>query len=107
LWAGHPDLAIEQFEKSLRLNPLRRAPASFGIAVSHFFARRLETAATMLMLSLQEQSNWAACLRILASCYAHLGRLEDSQGIAEKLKQITPVLIPSAEHWRIREDREF
>jgi tetratricopeptide (TPR) repeat protein len=107
LWAGHSDLAIERFERSLRLNPLRRGPASFGIAVGHFFARRLETAAAMLLLSLQEYSNWAPCLRFLASCYAHLGRLEHAQRIAEKLKQITPVLIPSAEHWRMREDREF
>src|SRR5262249_42921823 len=106
-WAGQTDVAIEHFETSLRLNPLRKAPTTFGIAVGHFFARRLEKAAAMLLLSLQEYPNWAPCLRVLASCYAHLGRLEDAQRIAEKLKQITPVLVPSAEHWRIREDREF
>jgi hypothetical protein len=54
LWAGHYELAVGHFEMSLRLNPLRKAPATFGIAVGHFFARRLETAATMLMLSLQQ-----------------------------------------------------
>jgi TolB-like protein len=106
-WAGQTDVAIEHFETSLRLNPLRTAPATFGIAVGHFFARRLEKAAAMLLLSLQEYPNWAPCLRVLASSYAHLGRLDDAQRIAEKLKQITPVLVPSAEHWRIREDREF
>jgi adenylate cyclase len=61
----------------------------------------------MLMVSLQETPNWAPCLRFLASCYAHLGRLRDAQAIVEKLKSITPDLIPSAEHWRVREDREF
>jgi len=40
----------------------------FGIAVGHFFARRLEKAAAMLLLS-------APCLRFLASRYAHLGRM--------------------------------
>ena len=107
LWAGHSDLAIEQFEKALRLNPLRRAPAAFGIGVGNFFARRLESAAAMLLLSVQETPNWAPCLRFLTSCYAHMGRLDDAKAIVEKLKQITPVLVPSAEHWRILEDREF
>jgi tetratricopeptide (TPR) repeat protein len=107
LLAGQTDLAIAHFEKSLRLNPLRRAPASFGIAVGHFFARRLEKAAAMLLLSLQEHPNWAPCLRFLASCYVHLARLGDAQVIVQKLRQITPVLIPSAEQWRIQEDREF
>jgi len=107
LWAGQTDAAIEHFERSLRLNPLRRAPATFGIAVGHFFARRLENAAEMLLLSLQEHPNWPPCLRFLASCYAQMGRLDDARSIVEKLRQITPVLVPSAEHWRVREDREF
>jgi TolB-like protein len=108
LWAGHPNLAIEHFEKAMRLNPLRKGgPASFGIAVGHFFARRPEKAAAMLLLWLQEHPNWAPCLRFLASCYAHLGRLGDAQSTVLKLRSITPDLIPSAEHWRIREDREY
>ena len=107
LWAGQADAAIELFEKSLRLNPLRKAPATFSIGLAHFFARRLEKAAAMLLVSLQETPNWAPCLRFLASCYAHLGRLVDAGSIVEKLRQITPDLVPSAEHWRVREDREF
>jgi len=107
LWTGQADVAIELFEKSLRLNPLRKAPATYSIGVAHFFARRLEKAAATLLVSLQQTPNWAPCLRFLASCYAHLGRLVDAGSIVEKLKQITPVLVPSAEQWRIREDREF
>jgi adenylate cyclase len=107
LWTGQADVAIELFEKSLRLNPLRKAPATFSIALAHFFARRLEKAAAMLLVSLQETPNWAPCLRFLASCYAHLGRTRDAQAIVEKLKSITPDLIPSVEQWRVREDREF
>jgi adenylate cyclase len=106
-WAGQADVAIEHFEKSLRLNPMRRAPATFGIAVGHFFARRLENATAMLSLSLQEHPNWAPCLRFLASGYAHLGRLVNAQLIVEKLSNVTPDLIPDAQHWRIRGDREY
>jgi adenylate cyclase len=107
LWSGQPDLAIEHFERSLRLDPRRKAPASFSIGVAHFFARRLDNAAAMLLLSLQETPNWAPTYRFLASCYAHMGRVRDAQDIVKKLREITPVVIPSAEHWRIPEDREF
>jgi adenylate cyclase len=79
LWAGDVEIAIEHFERSLRLNPLRRDAGGLGVAIGHFFARRLDTAAAMLLLSLKEQPNWAPCYRFLASCYAHLGRLEDAR----------------------------
>jgi len=107
LWAGQADDAIELFEKSLRLDPLRKDDRTLGIGIAHFFARRLEKAAAMLLVSLQETPNWAPTHRFLASCYAHLGRLVDARSIVEKLRQITPDLVPSAEHWRVREDREF
>jgi TolB-like protein/class 3 adenylate cyclase len=107
LWSGQIDLAIEHFEKSLRLNPRRKAPASFGIGVAHFFARRLDQAAAILSLSLQENPNWAPTYRFLASCFAHMGRSRDAQDMVKRLREMTPVLIPTAEHWRIPEDREF
>jgi adenylate cyclase len=107
LWSGQTDLAIEHFEKSLRLNPRRKAPASFGIGVAYFFARRLDQAATTLLLSLQENPNWAPTYRFLASCFAHMGRARDAQDMVRRLREMTPVLIPTAEHWRIPEDREF
>jgi TolB-like protein/Tfp pilus assembly protein PilF len=107
LWAGQADVAIELFEKSLRLDPLRKKRATISIGIAHFFARRLEKAAALLLVSLQETPNWAPSLRFLASCYAHLGRLVDARSLVEKLRQITPDLVPSAGHWRVREDREF
>ena len=79
----------------------------FGIAVGHFFARNLERAAAMLRLSLQENPTWPPCYRFLASCCAHLGRLDEGQAIVKRLRDITPLVIPSAEHWRIPEQREF
>jgi hypothetical protein len=38
---------------------------------------------------------------------AHMGRLNEAQEIVKRLRAITPVVIPTAEHWRIREDREY
>ena len=43
----------------------------------------------------------------MASCLAHLGRSEEAGEMIKRLRAITPIVIPSAEHWRIREDREF
>jgi len=107
LWGGHSDIAIAHFQKSLRLNPLRKPPALFGIALGHFFARRLEPAAAMLLLSAHEYPGWPPCLRFLASCHAHLGRLDEAKSAIEKLRKVTPVLVPSTEHWRMIEQRRF
>jgi adenylate cyclase len=107
LWNGQTDVAIEHFEKSLRLSPRRRAAANLGIGVAHFFARRLDKAVAMLLLSLQENPNWPPTYRFLASCFAHMGRSREAQDMVRKLRELTPVLIPTAEHWRIPEDREF
>ena len=107
LWAGQIDLGIQHFENSRRCNPLRPAPPSFGIAVGHFFARRLERAVVMLRLSLQENPTWPPSYRFLASCCAHLGHLDEARAIVKRLRDITPSVIPGAEHWRVPEQREF
>jgi adenylate cyclase len=108
LWAGQPELAIDHFEAALRLNPRDPAPATLmGIGVGHFFARRLEEARAMLLRSLQEQPGWVPTSRFLAACYAHLGRLDEARAIIEQLRALTSVVVPSADHWRNPEQREF
>jgi adenylate cyclase len=109
LWAGQPDLAIDHLQTSLRLNPRdpRTWHSVFSIGVGHFFARRFENAGPLLFRSLQENQSWVLTYRLLASCYAHLGRLDEAQELVERLRRITPVLVPSASHWRNPEHREL
>jgi TolB-like protein/class 3 adenylate cyclase len=108
LWAGWPESAISQFEKSLRLSPrANRQGAFFGIGVGHFFAGRLEDAKTMLLRSLQEAPAWAPTHRFLAACYAHLGQLDEARETVKQLRAITPLVVPSATHWRNPEQREY
>src|SRR5262245_9545344 len=108
LWAGNPDLAITHFETFLRLSPREnRANAFHGIGVGHFFARRLEQASETLLLSLQEKPTWPPTHRFLASCYAHMGQLEKAQKVVRRLRNVTTIVIPSAEHWRNPEQRQF
>jgi adenylate cyclase len=108
LWAGQLDLAIRHFETFVRLSPRESATAALlGIGVGHFFAQRLEEAKAMLLLSLQEHPTWAPTLRFLASCYAHMGYLDEARDIVKRLRDSTPVVIPRADHWRNPEHREF
>jgi adenylate cyclase len=108
LLAGQYDLAIEHFETSIRLSPREsRRDIHLTIGMGHFFARRSEKAAEMFGLSLQENSRWPPTLRFMASCLAHMGRLEEAKEMVKRLRAITPVVVPTAEQWRIREDREY
>jgi tetratricopeptide (TPR) repeat protein len=108
LWAGQPELAISHFETSLRLSPHARRSGTFmAIGVGHFFAQRFEEAAAMLLRSLQEHAGWAPTYRFLAACYAHMGRLDEAREIIERLKTVTPVIVPNAMHWRNREHRQL
>ena len=103
LWIGQYDLAIEHIETSIRLSPREsRGQLYLIIGMGHFFARRIEKAAEMFVLSLQEHSRWPPTLRFMASCLAHLGRLQEAGEVIKRLRAITAVVIPSAEHWRVR-----
>jgi adenylate cyclase len=108
LWAGQPDVAIHHFETSTRLSPREsRAGAYLGIGVAHFFLRQFKEARAMLLLSLQEKPGWVPTHRFLASCYAHMGRLDEAREIVERLRSLTPVVVPSATNWRNPQDREL
>jgi adenylate cyclase len=108
LWAGQQDVAIRHFETSMRLNPLQgRQDLYLGIGVGHFFARRFEDAAATLLLALQEGPSWVPTYRFLASCYAHLGRLEEAREMVRRLRKLTAEVVPSATHWRNRDHRKL
>jgi adenylate cyclase len=108
LWAGYPDIGIGHFETSMRLNPLQgRADPYLGIGMGHFFTRRFEDAAAALLLSLQEGASWPPTYRFLASCYAHLGQLDEARETVRRLRALTTEVVPSAAHWRNPEHREL
>ena len=108
LWTGQIDLAILHFENSLRLNPIAEtANPSMGIGVAYFFARRFEEARERLLQSLQEKPDWIPSHRFLASCCAHMGRLDEAREIIARLRTLTNVVVPSASNWRDPDLREF
>jgi adenylate cyclase len=108
LWAGQPDTAIGHAEAALRLSPRARIGNSlFQIGAAHFYARRFDEAVPKLLFALQEDPSIPGPYRLLAACYAHMGRLDDAREIVGRLRAITSVVIPDASFLRNAEHREL
>jgi tetratricopeptide (TPR) repeat protein len=107
-WAGQPDLAIEHVETSLRLSPRERFGNPLDVmGVAYFFKRQFDEAASKLLLSIQDHPGFPSAYRNLAACYAHMGRLDEARAIVERLRAITPLVVPSDVPFRNPEDREL
>jgi len=107
-WAGDPDTAIEHVEVGLRLSPRARIGTPFlTIGGAHFIARRFEQAAPKLLLTIQEDPSHPPPYYYLASCYAHMGRLDDARGVIERLRRITSIVRHDISYLRSPEHREL
>jgi TolB-like protein len=108
VWAGEPDVAIQQVEASLRLNPRdRRGNYNWPIGIAHFFARRFDDALAKLLIAAQETPAWPWPYRGLASCYGHMGRLDEAREIINRLRALTPEVLPHQLPFRKPEHREL
>jgi TolB-like protein/class 3 adenylate cyclase len=108
LWAGQHDLAIEHAETALRLSPRERAGTPLSlIGEACFFKREFEIAASKLLQSIQENPGYPHSYRVLAACYAHMGRPDEAREIIARLRSITLHLVPSAAQLRSPADREL
>jgi len=108
LFAGQPQRAIEHAETALRLSPRARVGTTVGIiGTAHLVSRRFDEALPKLLLAIQEAPNFPVPYRWLASCYAHLGRLEEARDVVRRLRAVTPVVVPPATQFRNPEHREL
>jgi pentatricopeptide repeat protein len=108
LFAGKPDLALEHFETYLRLSPRdRMATYLNGIGEAHFFSRRFHEAAAALLASLERVPSFPVTYRVLAACYAHMGRVDEAREIVKRLRAVTPVVMEHAMRYRNPEHREL
>jgi adenylate cyclase len=108
IWAGQPDLAIEHVETSMRLSPRERMSTPiYMIGAAYFFKRQFDEAASKLLLSIQDHPGFPPAYRVLAACYAHMGRLDKAREIVERLRAITPQVVPNDVPHRNPEDREL
>ena len=108
LWHGEPDLAIEHFRISLRLSPRDPIAACFlGIGIAHVLNRQFGEARTMLLRSLQESPNSVPTYRWLAACCVHMGRPDEAREVVNRLRTMTPVVLPTASPYRNPEHHEL
>ena len=92
-WSGWPQPRV------------RRALVAIGLA--YFLSRRFDQAVPRLLLAIQEDPSLPVPYRYLAARYAHMGRLDDAREIVERLRAITPAVIPNASYLRNPEHREL
>ena len=104
---GRYDAAIEHLERSLRLSPRGYLAASrLALGMVHFFNRRFDQAAEMFAMSVRE-GGFLAAYRALASCYGHLGRLDEARAVIERLQAIAPNVISRPVAYMNPEQREL
>ena len=93
--AGQYDAAIEHLERSLRLNPRGYLSAPrLALGMAHFFSGRFAQAAEILAMSTREGAT-ATAYCTLASCYGHMGRLDEARAVIERLRAIAPNALSS------------
>jgi adenylate cyclase len=108
LFAGQSERAIEHAETALRLSPRARVGTTHGIiGTAHLVSLRFDEALPKLLLAIQEAPSFPTPYRWLASCYAHMGRLDEAKDIVKRLRAITPVVVPPATQFRDPEQREL
>ena len=93
--AGEPEVAIERIDRSVRLSPrdYPRAPQTIT-GLAHFLVRHFELAAQDLRLSVRHTPGCPAPYRLLAACYAHLGRHDDARATIEQLRAMGTDAMP-------------
>lgn len=60
-----------------------------------------------LLLAIQEDPSFPQSYRVLAACYAHMGRLDDAREIVNRLRAITSNVMPDLMLLRKPEDLEL
>ena len=107
-YAGEPDLAIEHFNRSVRLSPRdRMGTFSLPLGGAYFLKHQFADAVATLLRSLEQAPGLPVTYQLLASSYAHMGRLDEAREIVMRLKEITPAVVPTFVMFRKPEHREL
>jgi adenylate cyclase len=97
LLGGNAETAIEHVEKSLRLSPRDYVGVPLLIIGSaHFVARRFELAIENFTVVARQIPAYPPTYRMLAACYAHLGRMDEARGAIDQLRSIGAAVMPDS-----------
>jgi TolB-like protein len=108
VWTGQTDEGIEHVEKALRLSPrVRVGWVGSVVGIAHFLTGRFEDAVPRFLLAIQEDPTYPDPYRFLAASYAHMGRLEAARDVVARLRTVSSMVIPTADHLRVAGQREL
>jgi adenylate cyclase len=85
----------------------RVGTTQFIIGCAHFITRRFDEAIAKQLIALQEDPSFPDPYRYLAACYSHAARLDQAREVVNRLRAITPLVVPSASELRNAEHREL
>jgi TolB-like protein len=94
LWLGNVEAGLEQFQLSLRLNPLdpRIYGPQTGVAFANFFAGRDLEAVSWARTALAQQPRFLGAWSILAASHAMAGRIDEAKTACAHLMELNPGL---------------
>ncbi|MEH7908279.1 adenylate/guanylate cyclase domain-containing protein [Rhizobium laguerreae] len=90
IFSGDPAGSLETLDASMRLDPHHPEILFQFRADAHFSLGEYEQAIAAIEQRLQQNSQSETAYALLASCYGHLGRSEESRQAWEKALQINP-----------------
>ena len=111
IYLGDGDTAIEQFQIGLRMSPLDPLifMAQNGMAAAHFLAGRYEDGLLWAKIAMQQNPDYVGGHRILMSCHAMAGRVEEARRAWAVARQIDPTQRISTviKRWHFRRPKDI
>ena len=90
MYAGEPAEALKQIAVATRLDPLYSSIVLHFLAQANFSLGQYEIAARQLAERIARTPGTDASRMLLASCYGHLGRVEDARAAWAELLKVNP-----------------
>jgi adenylate cyclase len=91
-WLDRPEIAIEHFQRAIRLSPFdpMNFNCLFGMGHAHFAAARYEEALSWYRRGMLERPGLVWPLRVMIACLGQLGCYSEAREMFERLRQAHP-----------------
>jgi adenylate cyclase len=91
-WSHQPQIAIDYFQRAMRLSPLdpQLAQILTGLGTAYLTAGQTERALPILIRAVKENPNYASGFRFLILVLTRLGRHDEARAAASRLLEIEP-----------------
>jgi adenylate cyclase len=90
MYAGQATEALEAIAVAMRLDPYYPAIVLYFLGQANFSLEKYETAAQHLVERIARTPGTDSSRMLLASCYGHLGRVEDARAAWQELLKVNP-----------------